>query len=83
MLDVQLILFGPVAYLVNTLAFVPEISQHVHQKAEAGGGCQGVYNIDLSFRITFPGDQGRAFCGAVGAGNAAGKTEVKDVFSFT
>ena len=78
-MQLEAVLLGPVAQLLQSHPPVAQIGQLVHQQAIAGRGAQRIHHVDLAFRILgrqlVAGEAG----GIVGAGDAAGQRHVQDI----
>ena len=79
MVDLQPVFLDPGGHLVHAQALVPLGGGGVHQQAVAGGGAQGVDDIDLPLRVALGEDVGGVAGGIDGAGDARGQAHVHDV----
>ena len=73
--------FCPMIKRINIHALVTKVTKCIHEKSVAGGSTQGIYNVDFAVWIFFPQVFCCNFCGIKGAGNAAGKSDMQDVFA--
>ena len=75
-IQAQPVLLRPGAEFVDGETFVPLVRQSVHEQAVAGGGAQGIHDVDLPLREALPADVGGVGGGIVGAGDAGGEGDV-------
>ena len=77
----QLVLLDPLVQGVDVHALVPQVGQRLHNETVAGGGAQRVHNVDLPVRELFPGNEGGAGSGVIGAGQPGGQAHMENVLS--
>ena len=81
MVHPQLVLLDPLVQGVDVHTAVPQVGQGLHNKAVAGGGTQGIHDVDLPVGELLPGDEGGAGGGVIGAGQAGGQADMQDVLA--
>ena len=79
MVQHEAVVHGPLIDSVDGHAGVPQVGQLVHEQAGAGGGGQGIHNVDFAVGVFFLQFLAGQVGGVDHAGDAAGQAQVQDI----